>query len=73
MESSSLLNGPLTTYDHNGNPIPSNTIISMAAHNLSHIAGVTPAGHTKRRRHNDNTPLPTFFAGYRTSVMFASS
>ncbi|KAI3381523.1 hypothetical protein SNEBB_008266 [Seison nebaliae] len=54
MEPTSLLNGPHTTYDDNGNPIPSNTIISMADHNLSHIAGVTPAGHTKRR-----TPLPT--------------
>ncbi|KAI3378201.1 hypothetical protein SNEBB_011467 [Seison nebaliae] len=39
MESSSLLNGPLTTYDDNGNTIPSYTIISMAAHNLSHFAG----------------------------------
>ncbi|KAI3382548.1 hypothetical protein SNEBB_006215 [Seison nebaliae] len=59
MQSSSLLNGPLTTYDDNRNPISYNTIISMAAHNLSHIAGVTPAGHTKRRRRSDSTPLPT--------------
>ncbi|KAI3378667.1 hypothetical protein SNEBB_005595 [Seison nebaliae] len=31
----------------------------MASHNLSHIAGVTSAGHSKRRRHNGSTPLPT--------------
>ncbi|KAI3382609.1 hypothetical protein SNEBB_010926 [Seison nebaliae] len=59
MESSSLLNRPLITYDDNGNPIPSNTIITMAAHNLSHIAGAKPAGHRKRRMRNDSTPLPS--------------